>query len=269
MWPFSEMSLSAATIVATLANWVLLTSLLGGVLATFVIVKTTDVKEDHWAEDRRKSNEHIAQLNNDTERLRGDNLALQTALQPRHIGLIGIDKPPPAEEWFAGFEAFAGTEMSIQFVPDPEAQNLANEIAIVLSRFGWRPQFIDGERSHLPAARMPDGVQVSYPIGKPWTAEEPVQAWFAWNRAAEALADALTKAGLGVGEYPVSRYGFLNNKPDIPGSQAFFEPPLTGVYLQVGARPVAFTVEWIKRGRPDRAGIPPADRAPPKTATQK
>jgi len=67
MWPFSEMPLSTASLVGTIANWTLLISLLGGVLSTFVIVKTTDVKEEHWAEDRRHSNEKIADLG-----MRGD-----------------------------------------------------------------------------------------------------------------------------------------------------------------------------------------------------
>jgi hypothetical protein len=62
MWPFSEMSLSAATLVGTIANWVLLCCLLGGVLATFVIVKTTDVKEEHWDEARKHSAERIIEL---------------------------------------------------------------------------------------------------------------------------------------------------------------------------------------------------------------
>ena len=57
MWPFSEMSLPVATLVGTIANWTLLASLLCGVLSTFVIVKTTDVKEEHWAEDRKHSTE--------------------------------------------------------------------------------------------------------------------------------------------------------------------------------------------------------------------
>jgi hypothetical protein len=61
MWPFSEMSLSAASLVGTIANWALLASLIGGVVSTFVIVKTADVKEEHWAEDRRRSNEKIAE----------------------------------------------------------------------------------------------------------------------------------------------------------------------------------------------------------------
>jgi hypothetical protein len=62
MWPFSEMSLSTASLVGTIANWGLLVSLLAGLFSTFVIVKTTDVKEDHWEAARRESSERIAML---------------------------------------------------------------------------------------------------------------------------------------------------------------------------------------------------------------
>lgn len=72
MWPFSDMSLSAATLVGTLANWMLLASLLGGVLSTFVIVKTADVKEEHWANDRRESSEKVVVLTTQGDQLRKD-----------------------------------------------------------------------------------------------------------------------------------------------------------------------------------------------------
>lgn len=72
MWPFSDMSLSAATLIGTIANWALLGCLVGGVFSTFAIVKTTDVKEEHWAEDRRQSAERIAALNRDTAKLSSD-----------------------------------------------------------------------------------------------------------------------------------------------------------------------------------------------------
>jgi hypothetical protein len=62
MWPFSEMSLSTASLVGTIANWGLLVSLLAGLFSTFVIVKTTDVKEDHWETARRESGERIVAL---------------------------------------------------------------------------------------------------------------------------------------------------------------------------------------------------------------
>jgi len=84
-----------------------------------------------------------------------------------------------------------------------------------------------------------------------------------------ALANALTKAGLGIGNKPISRYGFLNNDPNAPhGLNPSFDPPLTGVYLQIGSRPVVATVEWIRQGRPDPMGQLP-DQAAPELDKQK
>jgi hypothetical protein len=91
MWPFSEMSLAAASLVGTIANWLLLASLIGGVLSTFVIVKTSDVKEEHWAEDRRISNERIAELTAQAEEARKETAQAKLELQqirfPRSINL--------------------------------------------------------------------------------------------------------------------------------------------------------------------------------------
>jgi hypothetical protein len=201
------------------------------------------------------------------ERLKADNLALQIVLLPRRVGIIGINGPAKAQEWFAGIEAFPGTDVFIQFAPDPEAKNLANEIAIaVLNRGGWKPQFIDDTRSHVPNDSLHEGVDVLYPTGKPWTAEQSDQPWIRWARATEVLANALTRAGLGVGPYPVLRGGFPNTPPDPrfgPSAMSpYFDPPLTGVYVQVGPRPVASTAEWIRSGRPDAAGNLPAPTAP-------
>jgi hypothetical protein len=258
MWPFSEMSLTTASLVGTLANWGLLFSLVAGVISTFVIVKTSDVKEEHWARDRQQSNVRIAELNNETQKLREDNLALQTAMLPRHLGVIGIDGPPMSSTWFAGMQQFAGTKLEIQFSDDPEAKNLANEVAIVAMQFGWRPEFIDSKRSHVDPARIADGIEVSYPTGKPWSEAEPVQPWFAWAKAAEFLADSLTKAGMAVGDRRVSRYGFDNKPPDFPGlSIQYFDPPLEGVYVKVGSRRISETIQWIKSGRLNVLGEPP------------
>ena len=48
MWPFADVSLETATLWGEAANIALLICLLGGVLATFVIVRTANVKEHHW-----------------------------------------------------------------------------------------------------------------------------------------------------------------------------------------------------------------------------
>ncbi len=186
-----------------------------------------------------------ARLNRETAQLQADNLALQTVMLPRNVGIIGINEAPRAAEYFAGVAPFAGTLLVYQVANDPEAQNLANEIAMVLSRFGWRPQQIGRQNDAIP-----DGVSVAYTTGKPWTKEEPNQPWFAWKNAAEALADALTKAGLAVGDRNVSRYGFQNVRQNMANNLPFFDPPLEGVLLTIGSRPISETIQWIKQGRP-------------------
>jgi hypothetical protein len=247
------------------ANWALIAALVLGVLSTYAIVVSGNIKD---AEVKRKLSEHEAQtasaraeaakLNHETELLKADNLSLQRVMLPRHIGIIGIDGPPKAQEYFAGIARFAGTEALIQAAADPEAQNLANEIAIALLRLGgWKPQLIDEGRSQKPAPGIPEGIRVSYPTGKPWTAQEPSQPWFAWHDAAEALANALTNAGLGVGDAPVSRFGF-SNEPSNPGNMlAYFDPPLTGVYVEVGPRPISLTIQWMNSRRKAAAGAAP------------
>ncbi|MCP3399857.1 hypothetical protein [Bradyrhizobium sp. CCGB20] len=272
MWPFAGISLSTATLIGSIANWALLVCLLGGMLATFVIVQTTDVKEEHWAEDRKHSSERIAELNNGTARLQADNLVLQTVLLPRHVGLIGLDQEPPAKKWFAGFERWAGTKLLIQVIQgDPEAQNLANEIAIVLSKFGWIPEFIDEKRSGV-SLNLSEGLSVLSPSShKAWDPKNEVQKTFAaLGEAAISLARALTNAGLGVGSYPVVGANGAAMVVDFPPESEGeahnpfrnFSPRLDGVYLQVGSRPVGATMAWIKQGRPDILGNKAADAAP-------
>jgi hypothetical protein len=158
------------------------------------------------AERIARSDERIAALNNETARLQADNLALQRVMMPRHVGLIGLDQEPPAKKWFVGFERRAGTKILIQVTPSgPEAQNLANGIAIVLSKFGWRPEMIDEKRSGI-SLNLHEGLHVSSPGSyKAWDPTDRSQQVFATlGAAARSLATALTSAGLGVGAYPVS-----------------------------------------------------------------
>jgi hypothetical protein len=234
-------------------------------ISAYVLYRVADVAQRELAVETRVSSERIAGLNNDTARLIADNLALQTVLLPRHVGLFGIDEEPRAKTWFAGFDRWAGTKILIQVVPgDPEAQNLANEIAIVLSKFGWRPEFIDEKRSGV-SLNLSEGLNVYSPASyKSWDAKNTEhQAFSNLNNAKLALASALTQAGLGIGEYPVPNAILVVDFPagsDAASSQyGKFNPSLDGVYLQVGSRPVAATVAWIKRGRPDRAGNKPAE----------
>jgi hypothetical protein len=117
---------------------------------------------------------------------------------------------------------------------------------------------VDEHASQLKPTQFSEGVSVAYATGKPWTKEEPNQPWFEWAKAANVLADALTKAGLGVGEYPVERYGFIHS--DDPAA-SIFRTIKEGVLVYVGERPVSGTIAWIKHGRPNAAGVKASDTA--------
>ena len=240
-------------------------ALIASLVSAYVLYRVADIAQKDLESAGRISAERIAALNNDTERLKSDNLALQTVLLPRHVGLIGFNQEPPAKKWFAGFEKWAGTKILIQVIPgDPEAQNLANEIAIVLSKFGWRPEMIDKQRSGIDLT-LHEGVDVLSPSSyKAWDPNDAKQQNFArLAQAARALAWALTKAGLGVGGYPVHGVHGLgivvDFPPESPAAQTQIKfPTLDGVYLQVGSRPVSQTVQWIANGRPNELANPEA-----------
>ncbi len=273
-----EVTLPAAEFWFALSNVALVVGTLIIAAGTYGVFTMGSVKE-RFADERISSNEmETARANESADKARrdtsmaqerianltADNLALQTVLLPRHFGLIGIDGPPKGQAWAASLAKFAGTAISIQVVDDAEAKNLAMEVIILLSMSGWKAELIDEKRSNFATTRIPDGVNVSYPIGIPWTEKAPNQPWMAWANAAESLANALTEAGFGVGNMPVSRYGFLDDARNaLQLTTAHFDPPLTGVYLQIGARPVAPTVEWIKGGRLDPLGNPPASSSNP------
>jgi hypothetical protein len=211
-------------------------------------------------ESAAKANETAARLNNEAPRLQADNLALQTVLRPRHAGLIGIDEEPRAKTWFAGFEFWADIKVLIQVVPgDPEARNLANEIAIILAKFGWHPEIISEVRSGI-SLNLHEGLTVFSPGSyKAWNPDDPAQHTFArLNQARVALAHAPTQAGLGLGSYPVpSAIIVIDFPPDsdaVKSEYGRFDAPLDGVYLQVGSRPIGATMAWIRNGRPDSLG---------------
>lgn len=264
------LSLAAAALAAAIVG-----------VSTWVVIQLTRAVNQESARQiaelnaaAGKSGERIAALNNETARLQADNLSLQTVLAPRHVGLIGIDGPPKAAEWFAGFERWAGTKILIQVIPgDPEAQNLANEIAIVLSKFGWHPEMIDEKRSGH-SMHLAEGISVFSPSS--YKAFDPNnEAHKAFGRLSEAaisLARALTNAGLGVGSYPVpGSRGLLIVVDFPPDSQAGrddpyrFSPPLDGVYMTVGSRPIGLTMQWIRHGRPNELGAREFPTPPPST----
>jgi hypothetical protein len=200
----------------------------------------------------RDANLEIAAANERTEQARTETVALARAAAPRHVVFPSL--PGSGGTTMLGslseLGKFHDTPVSIQAADDTDAINFANELATALKALGWKPEIIDEKRSHVLPMVLMQGVSVLYPVGKPYKTGEPPQPWFAWHDAAEALADALTKSGFGLGDIPVERAGFVNKKQDFTFlSIPFFDPPMEGVYLQVGPRPISMTFQWVEQRR--------------------
>ena len=69
-WFFSGMSLELASFIGSVANWILLLSLVFGVVATFFIVGTSDIKEKYWDREREVVRKETARLSADAENAR-------------------------------------------------------------------------------------------------------------------------------------------------------------------------------------------------------
>jgi hypothetical protein len=114
-------------------------------------------------QDATQSEVLIAELNSDAqaaqleqEKLKRDNLNLAKALQPRRVGTT---------DWngvilTGGLDRFTDTPVLIQSVPDWESTRLAADIAGVLSKFGWKPSFVDASTTTVGLLAIPDGVQI-------------------------------------------------------------------------------------------------------------
>jgi hypothetical protein len=170
MWPFSEMSLPTATLVGTIANWILLISLLGGVFSTLVIVKSTDVKEEHWALARKQADERIASLNNQTARLSVEAETARKETAEARLQLEQLRKQAAArhikrDEFVRLLEGKPKLPIEIMFAKDDgEAFLLALEIRDALKAAKWEagepfpiPVIMESDLAKLPSTMAVGG----------------------------------------------------------------------------------------------------------------
>jgi len=144
MWPFSDMSLSSATFWSDVANLALLSSLVVGVISTFFIVRLSHVKEHHWSELRRKSDEKIAEANargdeakNEAIKANVERLKLEEKLSPRSLS------PEQQETMRAALSRFKGTKVDIIAYTEgstPDTFRLANALAVTFASASWEPR---------------------------------------------------------------------------------------------------------------------------------
>jgi len=71
MWPFEGLSLSAATMLANAASVALVTCIVGGALATFVLVRATNVREFHWNSAKGDPLARVRVLEAEVQKARG------------------------------------------------------------------------------------------------------------------------------------------------------------------------------------------------------
>jgi hypothetical protein len=211
--------------------------------------------------DAAEANERVAGLNVQAERLRADSLALQRAMLPRRFGVQRMNAPmsglppvnrpdlPDALGLFSTLYQVPKATVLIQAVPDFEAKNLALDIEDVLKFVGWKVEFIDEKRSHMPPLSIGDGVSVF----SPGIQNDPPNGMpkpGVWHDAAMALSKALHAAGVSsVGRYSSGPSLFLNEPKNI-GRIPYFEPPLEGILVLVGMKPMALELMHLRSESP-------------------
>jgi hypothetical protein len=174
-----------------------------GVIATFVIVRTGNVKEHHWDIDRLAASERIAQLNNETARLRdaaGANaIANQANLTTAEVmafalGAVTLEKLSEAAKSFQiilKVAPFAGKQFdAVVTSSNLELGALLLSLRHALKAAGWiEVDRSDGGAIHRYREQSsvggPARVSIHVDASKP-------ELW----EAAQALASALNAEGI-------------------------------------------------------------------------
>lgn len=199
MWPFSEMSLSAASLVGTVANWMLLASLIGGVISTFVIVKTADVKEEHWAADRKRADEKIAELQVQAEQSRKDTAEANARAAEANLALAKLTTPrsltaEQRKHLVESLKGFAKIPFDFFITPDPEPVSLMDQLAGSLTEAGWEwksvSEIIVFRQQGKPNAGLMTGSGIGIQIDHSKLTD--------WEKPVLALANELVAAGIEV-----------------------------------------------------------------------
>lgn len=223
MWPFSEMSLSAATALGNFANIGLILSLVTGAISTVLIYTTSDVKERHWGVARDQANERIANLSTLSEALRKDTAEANARAAEAQLELAKFKEPRQlTSEQQARISGkligFAGQQYLLSVATDQDALRLVRILEKVLTASKW---VILPHPSGVKLADIDAGISAA--------SEEGVRIQVAPSRAsdndllhkASVLADALNAEGIITA---VARNAELEPTPD-------------AIQIRVGAKP--------------------------------
>lgn len=127
-----RMSPETAELVSSVANWVLIASLVCGVVATYGIVISGNIKDANFKEKLKIADEHIEVLKNETEDLRHKNLLLEKQMQPRRLSgaetskiVKSLSSNPPQAVFVASKSL------------NSEATDFSEDISAALKSAGW------------------------------------------------------------------------------------------------------------------------------------
>jgi hypothetical protein len=261
--------------------------LLGGVItavgacATIAFLplqwRTTSIREEHseWrtsalelqtAEAKRDTaaaHERIAELNNQTERLKADNLAVQKAMLPRRLAGIRMDRPMgdigPAElgipadapELFTGMQKF-NVPVWIQAVTEYEPEMLALDLKAALELNGVKVRLVDQSNTNNPDTQIPQGIRVltvgtKASPGEPGYIGLPFKPVAPQADAAALIGEALTKAEFGTAGLAIGAT-VIDDKSS-GGRLPYFNPRFEGVLVQIGRKPLTLDLyKFMKAG---------------------
>ncbi len=152
MWSFSfsGMSLETANWLSDIANIVFIGSLIAGLLATFVVVRTSSVKETYWDKAREeaqaelvKANRAIAEANaiaaQANEKAEAERLArvkIEQQIAPRRLLDEQKGKLREVLSKTPGYKIFACSRML-----DPEGADFLSDFSETINSSGWTVQF--------------------------------------------------------------------------------------------------------------------------------
>jgi hypothetical protein len=134
-WPFSEMSLATATTLGEWANFTLILSLVVGVVSTFLIYKTSGIKENAWDRLRLEQEVRIKQLDKEAreaerqaEAERLERVKLQEKISWRTLNTEQKNRI------VSKISSFAGQQYILGVSSDPESVNFLKTIEEILDR---------------------------------------------------------------------------------------------------------------------------------------
>lgn len=173
----------SADTIFSVANWTLLAALVLGVMATYAIVVSGNIKEDKLKRDLADAAKAAAEANNRAEILKAHNLSLESTLMPRHVKFDPSFNTQEGAFFLSELKKYRGTNAVIQAIPDFEARTLGREIDLVLRRAGWHVQLVAEKETHFSPDSILIGVGVHTPALSNESLAKPLllsdKAWFA------------------------------------------------------------------------------------------